>query len=294
MKKKNKFWPVAALLLAAMLMTLALTACDPAEGSNSQGLEDRPSANVPEGDYEFVFTGSGVFNDSKTYNFTILGNKDDGHTAELIIEELPALSLDATYTFVEGKGYKIYFDDSQSSFVYTAFDPATNDFTFKYSVNLGEGLGTTKVNFSYNNALFAAQYDGEGLGPVPPIFSGHGYGLVAGNADVNSTLTCFEDGTCNIVSESMTAVPTRYGTYTYDADANVYHFVFEEQVYDDSFAMEEGYLHIKGFEERAYEERNTALTEFETTYDDTTNTYSMTVEIIYYFFTDIQFTYIVE
>ena len=160
--------------------------------------------------------------------------------------------------------------------------------TFKYAVNLGEGLGTYRVNFKGHNEAFASEYDGVGLGPEPPTFTGIGWGFAAGTTQIDSKLICREDGTCSLVSDSVVPVDTRNGTYTYDAASNTYHFVFEEQAFDDGA---ETHMHITDYAEISQEARDVAVSEYDTVYDAATDTYSLTVEVIWYFFCDIHLSY---
>ena len=235
--------------------------------------------------YEFVFTGEAEFNDGKTYTVSVYGNKDTEKTADVRVKELPALEMDATYVFVEGKGYKIYFNDSLKSFVYSAYDASAKTFSFKYALNLGQKLGRKMINFSYKDEAFAAKYDGVGLGPVPPVFTGIGYSGGSGTTETGITITCKEDGTV----EAKTASNVRTGTYTYNAATNVYHFEFDAQEYPSGYIRDYDKNPDNGKEYRWWDGKGNSVewpeTEgprnltpsIDTVYDEATNTYSFTV-----------------
>ncbi|MBO4990016.1 MAG: hypothetical protein J6D37_06755 [Clostridia bacterium] len=189
----------------------------------------------PESPYEFVFTGSTVIAD-QTYHLTVYGNKDEDKTFDLRVAEMPVAELNGTWVYVEGKGYKLYFDDTNSTFVYTKYDTATNEFSFKYTLNIGDtNGGSGKAVFTYKDEAFAKKYDGEGLGAVPPTFTGYSSyigAMFALHEPVKCILTCYEDGTCTSIStnEVKFASP-RNGTWSYDSAKNSYHFTFEAEPY---------------------------------------------------------------
>ena len=202
------------LAILMLCMPLALVA-----GCDGKG-EDKPG---PTGDYEFVFEGGGVFDDGVNYHVTVYGNKDE--SLSLHVAEMPTLSMSGHWVFVENKGYKLYFNDAQESFAYARYDTATEEFTVKYSLNLGGGQGNAKVTLTCKDEAFAAEYDGIGLPPLPPTFTGHGWN---GTNRHDCILYCYEDGTCKSVTNKA-GVPDRMGTYTYDEETNVYSFEFEDE-----------------------------------------------------------------
>ena len=241
----------------------------------------------------FDFRGSAFFEKSNaTYNISIKGYKDEDDSILLTVDELPEIELGGYYTYVENAGYKIYFDDVSESFVYTSYDPSAKEFSFKYTLNLGEGLGQSKVRFTYVDESFV--YDGVGLGKVPPIFTdaGDNYALIRANVQIKSLLTCFEDGSCVVTSECATAVDPRKGTYTYDRNKDVYHFVFDAQSCTDK--MGSGYLHDHGYQDQTYDESPELACEFDSVYDSSKNAYTLEIEILYFFKTDIRLIYNVE
>lgn len=186
---------------------------------------------------EFAFAGEASgFGDNGdvTYHFNI--ENDEEGTLFLSIDELPTAEILGTYEYVDGKGYKFYFEDSAKSVVYTKYDPATKAFTFQYKVNLG-AQGCAKVLFTYENEAFAGVYDGEGLGFAPPVFEGYGYGGGSGHTKIPVDVTCYEDGTLrvNFTGSVNNFVTKRTGTWSFDEAANVYHFHFDEEEYPDAY-----------------------------------------------------------
>lgn len=225
MKTKTK---LAATLLAVIFVlaaVFAMTACQP----------DEPTP-PPEEEYEFVFTGSTEIG-GKTYNATVYGNQDEEQSISLRIAELPVAELGGEWVYVEGKGYKIYFDDTNSTFVYTKYDTATEEFSFNYNLNVGDtNGGSGKVHFTCKDEAFAAEYDGVGLGNVPPTFTGYTTymgAMFALGEPVMCVLTCYEDGTCTSVSTNEVKFASALnGTWEYDADANQYTFTFDPEPFE--------------------------------------------------------------
>lgn len=307
-----------ALMLAVVVLSLCASAFTACGGSNAD-----------DGDWEFVFAGSGVFADGNEYNAVIRGNKDEDQTFVLTIEELPALELGGTWVLVEGKGYKLYFDDSGNSYSYSYYDTDTSTFSLKYTLNLSGGLGSAKINFMFRDEAFASVYDGEGLPPHPPTFTATGYGNLAALTPYYFTLICNEDGTCVSVP-ARADIDKRNGTYTYDEESNVYSFEFEDQEYTSNylFTDDDGkqyYRHMYtasvdntlqygvGYSElieytgtESQPQFNTAVThtdkttgepvtiEYKTTYDEETKTYSLIYETFAKCFLDVYATYTVE
>lgn len=293
MKTKTKLF---AMLLAAIFVlstVFAMAACQPNEPTPP-----------PEEEYEFVFTGSAEIG-GRTYNATIYGNRDEEQSISLRIAELPVAELGGEWVYVEGKGYKIYFDDTNSTFIYTKYDTATNEFTFNYNLNVGDtNGGSGKVHFTCKDEAFASVYDGVGLGNVPPTFTGYTTfigAMVALHEPVVCVLTCYEDGTCTSVStnEVKYASPLN-GTWSYDAEANQYTFTFEPEPFAVNtetgstywkFSEEPGAVSLEEasenytvppFGEQGYWVQTT-ITEigpstYTTTYDEETNTYWLIFE----------------
>ena len=269
----------------------------------SCGTNDKP--NSP--NYEFYFEGGGVFSDNVDYHVTLVGNKDKDKTLLLKVKEMPALELTGHWVLVENKGYKVYFDDSDNSFAYSRYDVNTKTFTIKYKLNLGGGQGRNKITLNYKDENFANYYDGEGLPPLPPTFTGYGWN---GTNRHDCILSCFEDGTCVSITDKS-GVPNRLGTYKYDTATNTYSFEFENEEshypanyitnidgvqyyrYDwtvlggndptiashrENLPLSEGFPQFtnKAF---YYNENNEKVWfDFKTTYDETTKTYDLYYE----------------
>lgn len=211
MKRKKTLQILLSVLLMTLLL-LPLTACGGKNKSN-----------------EFEFTGEAQFDNGTTYHARILGNKDTEQTFTLTVDEMPNVSLGGTWTKVEGKGYKLYFDDAEDYFAYTKYSEDTNDFTFSYSLSLGGGYGSGKFQFACHDKAFAAEYDGVGLGNRPPIMTGGGWGGSTATNWRETKLVCYEDGTCT--STCLYKGVTRDGTWSYDQASNVYSFTFEPEEY---------------------------------------------------------------
>lgn len=291
-----------AVLLALLFVCMAFVACTPAE-------------ELPQNEnYEFVFSGTGTFADGNNYTIVINGNDDAGKTFRLSVEEIPALELDGTWVYVEGKGYKLYFNDASETYVYTKYNVDTKEFSFKYTLNLSGGLGEAKVEMFAKDEAFASVYDGKGLPAHPPTFTGVGWGGGSGTMAVASTLVCNEDGTCISIA-SETGAPNRTGRWSYDEERNVYSFVFDDETYPTNyikphpdsgksswrhsygavFSTEAGsseyidYIVIENFEEQPQftdatwyygENGEPVYIPFETTYDEATKTYTLIYEAL--------------
>lgn len=290
MKKVRNF--LAMFLVLASLTMLA--SCNSTTG--------QPGGTPGTGDSEkdgqaFSFTGKEQFDDGVEYTFSI-DAKDEENFA-LTIAELPAFELDGTYTYVENKGYKLYFDDVDSQFVYTAYDPDTADFSFKYKLDLGEALGARRVTFTDHNEAFKDSYDGEGLGLTPPTFEGGGWGGYLGQFEITpAKLTCYEDGTATFTAVAVTAVDPKTGTWDYDEATNTYHFNFPPQTFANSAQLEEqadgriGYKTIHGESDIRFDSYSDATeTNFYTTFNEATQTYELDLQIVWYVYSIIHMSY---
>lgn len=217
MKKRIK---LLSLALSVLMLAGLLTACGQSAGD----------PNVPEVDksqMEFYFEASPTYPDGRTYDITVTGNLDG--TVNLAIAQMPYSSVGGTWTMVDGKGYKLYFEDG--TFAYTYYDTDARRFTMDYRLDLGTVAGLTKVSFlSYRDLAFNDVYDGEGLGLLPPTFTGNGY-FAGGQFHCDgTTLTCNEDGTCTFTqTEWPTLYAPRTGTWEYDEAADQYTITLEPE-----------------------------------------------------------------
>lgn len=293
MKKVRMF--LSMLLVGVSL--LGLVGCGSGGGEGNDGGKSAGDSPSEEG-LAFSFTGTETYDDGTEYTVDIKAKEgEDAFT--LSIEELPMFELGGTYKFVEGKGYKLYFDDVDSQFVYTSYDPETADFSFKYKLDLGEALGTRRITFTGHDEAFAKQYDGEGLGLTPPTFEGSGWGGYIGQFEIApAKLTCYEDGTATFTAVAVTAVDPKTGTWDYDEETNVYHFNFPPQTFANSAQVEEqpdgtiGYKTVYGESDYRFDVfSETTETDFYTTFDEETQTYSFDLQIVWYVYSMIHMSY---
>lgn len=219
--------PIAIMLSTVSLLTasLSLTACDGHKDPEPPPVESR---------YEFEFKGvSSDFEGGRTLNVTIYGNKDAEKTVALRVEEYPQILIEGNYVYVEGKGYKIYFKDATSAYVYSQFDDSTDTFSFNYTLDVGS-LGSARMKFTYTDTSFV--YDGEGLGRTPPTFIGTGSGV--GSDTVQ--LICNEDGTFTSTPVTNKYGGTRTGTWEYDKNSDRYLLHFDvDTKYNQAFTLNE-------------------------------------------------------
>ena len=293
MKRQQIFRKLITIAMAAGMMLM--TAC----GGTTQPAAEAEPAEVKEtaGDSEFDFVGSETYEDGVTYTFHIVGEprtQEEGNPFVLTIDELPQFQLTGNYTYVDQKGYKLYFADADQQFVYTSYDPETKAFSFKYKLDLGEALGKRTVPFTYTNEAFVASYDGEGLGITPPVLEGGGWGGYIGQFEIApAKLTCYEDGTAVFTAEAVTAVDTKTGTREYDEEKNQYHFNFPAQQIANNSQNEErdGVLYFETvYGEGDYQYDNPSDvtdTDFYTEFDEATGTYSLDLQIVWYVYSII-------
>lgn len=275
------------LMAAVMAMSVAavFVGCAPEEETG-----DGPG---PAQTYEFDFVGTGNYNDGNDYTIHIRGSEEED-TFALTIDELTIFQLDGTYTYVDQKGYKLYFEDVGSQFAYTAYDTETEEFSFRYNLDLGEALGSRRIEFTYSDPDFADVYDGEGLGPTPPTFEGSGWGGYLGQFEIApATIRCYEDGSAQFTATAVTAVDPKTGTWDYDADTNTYHLYFPPQSFANSNYIQDGkYATVHGQYDVQYSSTSgQTLTDFYTEYDETTGEYTLDVQIVWYIYSWIYFTY---
>ncbi len=173
----------------------------------------------------FEFTGKGTINEVD-YDFAIKGVEADN---EFYIEVLNTEfeHIFGEWKFTTGKGYILTFDDAYWTEKKVKYNEENKQFYFSYDVNLGSAYGKTRVKFTGSANDF--EYDGIGWGFEPFEFSVVGAD-VFGMTTLDASLTCYEDlsfkttGSCPLI-----AVPERKGTYVFDKDTNVYTFIFTDQ-----------------------------------------------------------------
>lgn len=218
-----KVWQkiAAGILSAALVLGLGvgIAGCGPTETP-----EPDPGGGEDLSQYEFVFSGEGDFSQNggqeRHLNIEVYGNEDE--SVVLRVEQLPQIQIYGTWVLVENKGYKIYFEDAASTYVYCAYDESAGTHSFHYSCDFGT-VGTTEVTFTYSDPDF--EYDGVGLGAHPPIVAGQG-------RSSGTTLTCNEDGTV--------VVGSRTGTWEYLEETDQYHFTFDvDNGYSEAFRLDE-------------------------------------------------------
>ena len=138
------------------------------------GPKEESSTPVDTSAYEFVFNGTVETNTGRTFTLDMAGNKDEGQTLSLAVKEMPALNLSGRWTFTENKGYKIFLDDANGTFMYSRYNPDSKEFTVTFDYDMGN-FGQPRAVLTYSDEAFAAQYDGVGLGRKPPSFALEGY-----------------------------------------------------------------------------------------------------------------------
>lgn len=268
-----------------------------------QNNETLNEATTPAGDFEFVFSGTVETNTGRNFTLEMTGNKDDGQTLDLTVKEMPALSLTGRWSFVEGKGYKVYLDDASGTFAYTRYNPETQTYSVMFDYDLGN-FGQPRAVLTYADPAFAEAYDGEGLGRKPPMFALTGYTTYKHYG--YGSLICAEDGTA---SASLTNTGAgwyfnRTGTWVYDEAANEYVIQFTDatiSLSDGNFDIHEdpdgNYITWTKFpigaEEPEYGSKVlvsdlediyhlfTAPFEYHATYDATTDSYQIAIEAQY-------------
>jgi len=294
MKKIPSHPPLVRALALLLMLVLLLCGCNNAPAASSNAA----SSNMV-GDYLFDFSGTEQYDDGQQYNIHIRAKDDGTDKFVLSIDELTMFELAGHYTRVDKKGYKLYFDDIDSQFVYTSYDPQTMDFTFKYKLDLGEALGSRRIAFTCHDEAFADSYDGEGLGVTPPTFEGSGWGGYLGQFEIApAKLTCYEDGTATFTATAVTAVDPKTGTWEYDEASNQYHFTFPPQTFANTEQIEinpdgsTGYKTIHGESDVQFDRTSeTTPTDFYTTYDAATGIYSLELDIVWYVYSIIYMSY---
>ncbi len=232
MKKTVK---LCSLLLAVSSLALVATACGSTPAGSSTSSEASAAVQQLGEDEQFVFTGSGTFQRSaedlaRDLDVTVTGYKSD-NSVVLKVAQLPQIEYTGHWVLVENKGYKIYFDDSDATYVYVRYNPETGIHTFHYPCDFGT-VGTTTLEFTFADSDFS--YDGEGLGLHPPVIKGS---MMRGG---ETTLTCNEDGT--LVAGSRT------GTWEYIESDNQYHFHFDlDTGYSEAFKLDEWSRNLNDF-----------------------------------------------
>ena len=260
-------------LLLLMVLTIAVILCGCVATVQQTELGEND---------EFIYTGSMKANNGRTLNLKVTGDKRD-NSLLMTVDEMPAMSLTGHYVKVDGKGYKVYFDDVSNSFAYTQYDPKTRTASFRVNVNMGT-YGTERVEFTYHDEAFAKEYDGIGLGKTPPVFTIEGW--AGGVIQTYGTLGCNEDGTIT-VSDAWAS--PRAGAWSYDENSNVYTIEFTEKTFDKEGV--ETYPWKRGRNQEGVEIPNLGQTELEeygyfmgpvtTIYDEASHTYAMTVELLW-------------
>lgn len=219
---------------------------------NNAGQPQTVGPSIPEGDYEFLFTGNVEASTGREFSLYLAGNKDDDQTLTLGVLEMPALNVSGTWTFTENKGYKIFLNDSAGTFAYSRYDVETSTFSVQFDFNMGN-YGTPRAVLTYVDEEFASVYVGIGLGLKPPTFSLEGYSTY--NHYSYGTLTFQENGTIStqLTNSGAGWYYARTGFWEYDEETNVYDYWFT----DNTINLDDGNLAIRGEEENQYINRTT-------------------------------------
>lgn len=297
----SKFFGIllAALLLAALV--IGITACDTQEVTPPDDGTDTTDDVTDE--YEFTFRGAEEFNDGRTYNVVVYGNKDANNSFTLEVEEVSALSLSGTWEFTADKGYTLTFDDAYDTQVRTVYDTETKAFTFGYILDLGESTGMRNVRLTYRNNAFADVYDGEGLAALP-TFTGICYTGKDSQVTLDTRVSLYEDGTCAVFT-NFEGCPVRRGTWVFNAEENQYDFTMEDEdanifggyTYDDGHEWDVAYTTWDGtvynWDIGQYGDENGRVdyTNFTAKYDVLSDTYSMVIEAACWGYTERLVTY---
>ena len=208
---KNKLFIASALTLL-LLGQVSVTSCSQETSSEVQN-------------YVFELSGKGTINNVE-YEFQLKGVEAD---KEFYIQTMNSdyEQIWGEWSFTEGKGYILTFDDAYWTEKKVKYDADKNQFYFTYEVNLGSAVGKTKVKFTGDATGFT--YDNVGWGFEPFEWSEVGAD-VFGMTTCDVTVTCYEDltfiaqGSCPLI-----AVPQRNGTYSYTEATNVYSFKFSDE-----------------------------------------------------------------
>lgn len=199
-----------------MLCLFAVVLCVAAIAFSACNNDDTPPANQ-ENEYAFEFTGQTTIA-GKNYHVSVVGSKDDD-TFELLIAELPALSLDGKYDFEAGKGYRFTFDDKDDTVKVPRYDTATHEFKFTYTLNLGGNIGSGNVPLTYVDETFVPS--GETFFE-PFCFIGSGE-IAAYGATFDSKVWCYEDGSVSVITVcNLVSINPGTGTWTYNSDTDTY------------------------------------------------------------------------
>lgn len=264
MKTKTKLIvllaPLALYVVAAIIWLIVSLATNPLNNLGSGA----GNAYYPEGDFEFVFSGTVTTDTGREFTLFLTGSDgsedeegDDAEQAdgtraaegeaELIVSEMRALSVDGTWQYVENKGYKIYLEDANNTYMYSRYNEETKQFTVTFNCSLGN-FGQPRAQLSYTDESFAEVYDGEGLGLKPPTFNLAGYNTY--NHYSYGTLMFNEDNTLsvNVTNTGAGWYFSRVGFWEYDEDANVYTYWFT----DNTISLTDGNMGIRGQEPDTY------------------------------------------
>lgn len=264
--KCSRLTKLLAVMFTVSISAVMLTGC----GKNAAQQELAPNQ-------EFVFTGQMKAENGRTLDLKVTGDNTD-NSLLMTVDQMQAMSLTGHYEKVDGKGYKLYFNDISNSFTYSQYDPETRNMTFQTLVNMGN-YGKEKVEFTFHDEAFADEYDGVGLGKTPPVFDMEGW--AGGVVQTFGTLACNEDGSVSVNDDWASP---REGTWEYDEANNVYTITFTEKSFVglDSYPWKQGHVDrdkAPVLTQADIEANNYFMGPYTTNYDEKTSTYSMTIEL---------------
>lgn len=176
------------------------------------GLAPAKSAEpVDDADYEFVFGGSITIYEEE-YDVRLKG-KDNKFTVDANkIKNVTG----GTYTFTEGQGWTLSFDDNNGTVVRTQYDKASKTFGFVYALDLGS-RGAGNLRFTYAVDSFdAAAEPWQDI----PSFSGTA-GWFGGTLKATTVLSCDADGNFRIFCPGG-EINVITGTYAFAGDTYVF------------------------------------------------------------------------
>ena len=258
----------------------------------SNGGQNTPTssqAGVEQGDYEFLFTGTVQATTGRNFTLNLMGNKDEEQSLRLSVVEMPALSLDGTWTFTPNKGYKIFLEDSSGTFAYSRYDEESGNFTVQFDFNMAN-YGTARAKLTYSDPDFAQEYDGIGLGPKPPSFALEGYSTY--NHYSYGTMTFQEDGTvtAQLTNTGAGWYYNRTGFWEYNEETDVYDYWFA----DNTINLTDGNMAIREREDGSQYVNRTYYTK-----DTPTPVFNEPIELddfvnVYHMFTGEEYKYHTE
>lgn len=232
-----------ALLMLSGAVLLGAASCGGTKPNTPPDTDNPDDDNKPDEKpvtYKYAFKG--VLTLDKTFNVELNCNEDG--TFKLVVKE-NSKTIDGTYTFTDGYGFKFKFNDTTNTEVSSTYNKETKEHVVAYELKMGDdGKGVVElklhddkfvpVKVDTKKAIFknSANFKG-GLTYMP-----EGETNIMKAKVFNSVIKVEADGTCALSFDAASEIAEVKGTYKFEN--NTFVFKFGDKEYKTTYDLGKG------------------------------------------------------